>query len=247
VAQTLFIIAINREIDRLLVPHGINEDCIDRLLSRLDEQGDRGRPEFWLLTARMVEMALLCAGHYADNLEFSAAGDLLVNPKRIIVYQKGYQNPVVKPRHEKLSDALGLGRAPDRLRCRKLLHETLVQVTHGPLLPTLVKRIRDAHRFPAAYIDRLRRQMAQVADAIGFLSTWRLTGIEDLQQRLRTASPETRDFVAAHLCRFDDGVFRQLGEEIRRQVENPRYRSRFLDKAGGAVAFQEHFVSVRKA
>lgn len=220
--------AINREIDRLHVPQGINETCIEEMVIRLDRHGDPAKSEFWLLLARLAEMAMLCAGHYADNVEFTAAGDLLVNPKRVIIYQKGYQKPQIKPRHGKVSEVLGLGTAADRIRCRRILQESLVHVEAEALLPSLLKRMQKSRKFPQEHLDRLQNRMKRVADTIGFLSAWGLTGLEDLRQRLRISLPETCDFVSAHLCRFSDTVFRRLGDEIRRQAQNPLYASPFL-------------------
>ena len=41
----------------------------------------RSHQIYWLTYVRIREAALLCAGNYADNGEYQAAGDLLVNPQ----------------------------------------------------------------------------------------------------------------------------------------------------------------------
>ncbi len=224
---------VNREIDRLAVPEGINEDRIDALLARRDREGSPARPEYWLLTARLAEMALLLAGHYADHVEFAAAGDLLVNPRRVLVYQKGYLQPFLKPRRGRVSDLPGLCAGDERERRRQLLYETLPHMERGPLLPELLAQMKGSRAVSAGHLERLRKRMERAAGTLGFLAAWDLRGGEDLEHRLCAATPATRDFVCAHLCRFRGRVFRQLGDEIRRLEREPRYLSPFL--TGGAA------------
>jgi len=220
--------ALNRHIDRLLVPQGINEAVVDELLSHLEQHTNPVTDGFWLATARLAEMALLCAGHYADNGVFDGAGDLLFNPKRLDIYQNGYPNPIVKPRHATISETLGLADAPARVRCRHLLHDTMIHVARGPLIPELVERLRQSRKFPESYLCRLQSRMNKVAGTIAFLSSWNLPAGADVQKTLHAASTETRRFVYAHLCRFDGKLFRRLGDEIDRLQKDPQYRSRFI-------------------
>ncbi len=80
-SQDFSIFTLNNQMDLANVPYGLNEDKILEVLSVLEYIGDETTPEYWLMVCRISEMALLCAGQYADGCEFSAAGDLLVNPR----------------------------------------------------------------------------------------------------------------------------------------------------------------------
>jgi hypothetical protein len=73
------LLLLNEELEDLRLPHEINEPAIEGLLKKLEGSGASDQSLYWLLMARMFELALFCAGHYADNCEFTAAGDLLVN------------------------------------------------------------------------------------------------------------------------------------------------------------------------
>ena len=216
-----FIQRLNRKIDQLSVPYDVDESILDNLIDELDRQGDPDLPEYWLLIARLAEMALLCAGHYADAGEFTAAGDLVVNPRSVLIYQKGHTAPMEKPRHTGMTEALGLSDAPEAVRRHRLLYESSTRVAKEPILSELVKRMRQSGYCSKEAVDRVQNRIGKVATTIGFLAAWGLTGPEELHHRLETASEETRQFVASHLCRFDDTVFQQLGEELQ-QLESIR-------------------------
>ena len=67
-------------------PYVVNEGRIEDWLDELEMQNNEKNPVYWLLLVRLNELALLCAGNYADNCEFSAAGDLLLNPRKMMVH-----------------------------------------------------------------------------------------------------------------------------------------------------------------
>lgn len=69
---------LNRKCDRTEVPAGISESSIEEILSDLVAvDPSLSPPQYWLLMARLAEMTLLCAGHYADNAELGLAYRLL--------------------------------------------------------------------------------------------------------------------------------------------------------------------------
>ena len=59
----------------------LNERVIEDLIEELDEITPIKDQGYWLTLTRINELALVCAGNYADNCEFSLVGDLLVNPR----------------------------------------------------------------------------------------------------------------------------------------------------------------------
>ena len=74
----------------------LNEEFLEQKVSELEEVGPINGKFYWLTLARLNELTLLCAGNYADNFEFTAAGDLLVNPRCILVHIKNRIRPVIK-------------------------------------------------------------------------------------------------------------------------------------------------------
>jgi len=77
------------------VAYELNEKFIESKIDELDEIQDSGFI-YQLTQARITELALICAGNYADNFELTAAGDLLANPRCIRVHINGVKTPVNK-------------------------------------------------------------------------------------------------------------------------------------------------------
>mgnify|MGYP006299569185 CR=1 FL=1 len=223
---------LNDQLDRLNIPHGLNESIIEHFLDRMDRCRPIGQPVYWLLTARLIEVGLLCAGHYANNCEYAAVGDLLVNPRKITIHN-GSGPARVKNRHGRLSDQL----ATEENICsldvlRSCLRSTKLQIEKPPLLRLLLDRMIESGRFAADYLDDVHRRMQAVADTIGFLCAWSIHGMEDLYNRLRDAPADMRSFVEGHRCHFDTHYFRCLGRDIRQIHNDPEYRSEFLIDCG---------------
>jgi hypothetical protein len=222
------IFTLNQELDEIHVLHGVNESVIEGFLSNVEAVGDTTRLDYWLMVARIAELALLCAGSYVDNCEFSAAGDLLINPRKILVHRKGHRESLIKQRHSFLSDQLN----PDGC-CRQgfllwFRREVTLETVESALLPYLLEQLEYSQRLASRYVDGLRERMKRVADTIGFLSAWCVSRVEDLHQHMRHADTEIRRFVEANLCKFDPYLFKLFGWEIRQLERNPDYRSQFL-------------------
>lgn len=218
---------INTLLNRLQPPKNANEPLIEELLQKADHCARDSQARYRLLTARILEAALLCTGHYADNCEFTAAGDLLVNPRQILVYIRGCRRPLVKRRHGRLPDQLAAycGTQPFPLWFKR---NAVLEISKPALVPHLFQRLQRFQCFRPAYLDSIRRRMDQAADTIGFLSAWGITGWEDLHQRFQGASPQERGFISANLCGFDLEDFHGLGREIDRMAQSDGIRSRYL-------------------
>lgn len=219
---------LNEKLEDLRLPHEINESAIEWLLNALEDSGTSGQSYYWLLMARIFELAVFCAGHYADNCEFSAAGDLLVNPRKVIIHRRGYPHALVKQRHGRISDQLNNGGM-----CRKqvlllLKHEVSVEVATPAILPYLFEQLQLSRKVAAWYLTGAQERMKKIADTIGFLSAWSVTSFEDFHRRMQMASPKTRWFVNGHLCRFDIRYFTRLGQEIRNFINNSNDNFDFL-------------------
>ena len=219
---------LNEELDNIRLLHEINETSIERLLKILEDLGASDQYCYWLVMARIFELTLFCAGNYADNCEFSAAGDLLVNPRKILIHRKGYPNSLVKQRHSRLSEQLNKCGMRRKNFIRLLKHEVSVETTKPAILPYLFERIKHGQRIAAWYLHTAEVRMKKIADTIGFLSAWSVSRFEDLHRRMQAASPKTRRFIVAHLCRFDTRYFQRLGREIKNSIKNVNVDCEFL-------------------
>ena len=219
---------LNEELDNLKQPHVVNERSIEKFLRILEDSGLCNQSSYWLLTARIFELAVFCAGHYADNCEFSAAGDLLANPRKVLIHRKGYPHSMVKPRHGCISDQFN---AHERCRKRILLllkRDIVVEISKPAILPYLFERMQHSQKIAVWYLRHAAKRMQKIADTISFLSAWPVSSFEDFHQRLREASPNTRSFVGEHLCRFDTHFFERLGREIQMLIKNPNKTCEFV-------------------
>lgn len=81
----------NASLEEDAVPSNLSENFIESKLCELEQMEfhcSEIAEVYWLIYARLFELALLCAGNYADHFEFAAAGDLLVNPRLIVIHLK---------------------------------------------------------------------------------------------------------------------------------------------------------------
>lgn len=205
---------INRRLDQTAVPHAINESFLEEILDGIQAVGSPQDAVYWLSLARLTEAALLCAGHYADNCEFRAAGDLLVNPRKIRVQVPGRGPSFIKTRHGRLTDQLAqrfAGTAGGPVDKR----EAACEIVAPALLPDLYRRLATSGYFTREYLDHVEACLTAVSATIAFLAAWPVAANEQLHQQLQEGSVAQRDFVEAHLCRFDTTWFWLLGRRIR--------------------------------
>jgi len=191
---------------------------------------------FWLTLARLAEMVLKQAADYADHCEFQAAGDLLVNPRRIEIFVKGKTDPVIKKRHCGLREQFAsvIGREEP---AAWLSRKTLSHVCEKALIPYLKERLESSGWMHSDYLDLLERRMCRVADTIAFLSAWQITDCKDLAKRMVPAR-EDNTLIAANLCRFDLDCFNEMGDDIERIGCNANASSRFLNERDFSLSQQ---------
>lgn len=227
------IVKLNNAIDAHQVPQGVNELAIESILHQWEQHGKRHRPQYWLLAARLFEMAILCAGHYVDNCEFTAAGDLLFNPRKILIHQRGCSPPLVKHRHGRLSDQLKVHAAANQPFPVWFKRHAATQMIAPAVLPYLLNRLEQSGRMAAFYLQAARERLQKAAATIGFLGAWSLSGRQELHGCLQAAAPATRALITDHGCAFDPGLFATLGKEIRLLDNDPDYRSDFIRSQKG--------------
>jgi len=199
----------NRLLDEQVVPYTVNETMIAAFRERLHRLGPSPSACYWLLTARTAELALLCAGHYADCGEIGAAGDLLVNPRRVDIHVRGADRPVVKDRHRPLSEQFNLQGRPFPAFTAWFRQNAVSRVVEPALLPDFQARLEASGWLSTALVSAFQKRMSRVADAMRFAC-------------VGTALP------ADHQCRFSDATYRLLGHDVERTCSDPTYHSVFL-------------------
>ena len=225
-------VKLNHRFDAVLVPHLINETFLSGFHQVLEPFQNLGGPCFWLLYARLTEAALLCAGYYADNCEFTAAGDLLVNPRRIRLHDKSDPcHPKTKIRHMALSQQF----KPDSIKTetfrKQFSTDMTLAVETPPLLPILAETMQDAGVFREGYLASVTRRMEEIADTLTFLLAWGVDSVQELEQRRSAASDEMQNFIKANLCCFGRTAFNALGGELRAMEHNRFSASAYLKES----------------
>lgn len=202
----------NRHLDQLSVPAAVNEPLIVGLRDQLDAKGDPRSDVYWLLTARLAEMTLLCAGHYADCGETGAAGDLLLNPRQVLVYLRSAPGPILKERHRPLSDQFNPGNLSLPDFAAWFRDNAMTHIAEPALLPAFRSRLARCGRM-TAYRERFQARLTRVADVMRFGFTAR--------------SPQTGP---PHplTCGFETAEYRRLGRHVTRICSNPAFHSPYL-------------------
>jgi len=231
------IIHFNRMAEEKAALHHLNEDVLVQLLERLEEAAFVCDALYWLSLARINELAILCAGNYANSCESALVGDLLVNPRRVLVHVKGTGQPIVKKRHTPLTEqfshkALSKGGVIGWLKCH-----TIVENRTDALLPDLLGRLKDSGLFSEVYVDSIESRLKQVADLSAYLACQNFESRTEFDKWLQTANSEDRKFIKTMICQFDFSLFGLLGEDIGRIACNPDYDSRFLIRESDSIRF----------
>jgi len=232
----------NAVLDRESRPENLHEGFLERKLEELDGLDvGRGAP-YWLTLARITELTLLCAGTYADSGELTAAGDLLVNPRLILIHVRGLSEPFVKERRGSMADQLRhLVPTADGV-AGWLKANTWVEIRKEPLLPHLYRRLAQSGFLAWSYLESVDRRMKRIAEVISFLAAWHLPEGCDLGERLRYLPRQEWEFVGENLCRFGRTLFVGLGEEVRRFGRDGTNNSRSTSESalwGWAAPFRE--------
>lgn len=233
-------VKLNRRFDAVLIPHLLNESFLSDFHSVLEPYTDLGGAYAWLLYARLTEAALLCAGHYADNCEFQAAGDLLVNPRCVRLYDTANPcNSKTKNRHVALSEQFKEKDVPVESFRRRFSAAMVLEVEAPALLPMLAERMGRADVFHERYLDSIALRMEKIAYSIAFLLAWPVDNVQQFEERLMSASDKTKRFIKANLCRLDPGDFHALGAELE-AMEHDRFSMSVFLKHSSTKGFYRY-------
>ena len=228
-AMRCALLEYNDDLDSRSSLLALNERRLETLLERIGELPAEAPEEpYWLTMARIMELALLCAGAYADNGEFRAAGDLLANPRRVMVHLRGEPRAIEKERRRALTACFSHVAERRRDIVQWLKENATIEIRKAPLLPHLFGVLRDSGAFSERHLDSVRARMERIAEAMGVLAACGAEGAEGVARWLSDASPGDREYLLSRLCRFDTGIFRELGREIRGFFPGSGFRSAFL-------------------
>jgi hypothetical protein len=216
---------INAEIENKAASLLMNESMIENCLRDI-QKIEADLPSYWLLLVRLAEAALLCAGNYVDNCQFEAVGDLLVNPREIIVYNLANGSSEAKNRHGRLSEQLATDGIQHSDWMKQFSASMFLKTTKLPLIPCLTQVLRNSERISAAYLSWLEANQCRIVETLTFLSAWGIADSVELWRRLQGSSE--RELLKSNLCRFDTQVFYQIGYCLKQSLEDQDYQSPFL-------------------
>lgn len=218
----------NRSLEKVSSPGYLNEKFLEQKVRELEELGPIDGGLCCLIFARLNELTLLCAGNYADALEFTAAGDLLVNPRLTLVHIRNRIMPVPKKRHSRLTDQFkNVARTRGEV-IQWLKNETFLEIKKEPLLPYLYERLKKSGCMSQEYLYSINRRMRKIADVTAFLCSLHLPNGQDFHQWLQQTTQPERRFIKSRLCKFDTRIFCDLGHDLHQIIQNEGYRSKFL-------------------
>lgn len=223
------LIHLNSKIQRDAVSTLLNESYLEALLDELQGLPRFSHAIYGLTLTRINELALICAGNYADSCEYTAVGDLMVNPAQVLVHLRGKTHPVLKDRHEKLTTQFKDAAKEEPSLIQWFIKNTIVEIRKKPILMQLHAMLIESEIISKYYIASADRRMKQIADTMGCLSAWKVASVEDFHQKLKTAGPSERAFIQKALCRFDMGLFDEMEKDIFGFLRDDHYRSRFID------------------
>ena len=218
----------NRLLDAAAGTFRVDETFLIGKISELDRLNPVDESGYWLTLARLTELAVTSAGAWVDLGELKPAGDLLINPRRVLVHVRNESSPRVKQRHVRLTEqfsAMGEGRA-DVIDWLK--RETVVEVNQKALLPELVGQLTGSGFLRDEYLEGLDLRLKKMAGAIGLVSAALGPPHHDLHRYLSSLPAGDRDYFEANLCRFDLGLYNELGRDLMDLLLIPGYESRFL-------------------
>jgi hypothetical protein len=211
----------NRALEREARPARLNEAFLEARVEALEGAGCAPGAIHGMTLARLIELTLLCAGGYADHGFLTGVGDLLFNPRLVLVHIRGREHPVRKERHTPLT-AQFARTAKTRVGVVSWLRaNTFLETVKKPLLPHLVEQFERNDPHPATYLDSVQERTARIVRLTSWLSAAGVPHRHELHLRAAALSEADREALEGRLCRFDRSRFDALGREIRRRLGSP--------------------------
>jgi hypothetical protein len=227
-SNEIMLLNYNRSLEGVSSLTCLNEKLLEQKIGELEEIGPINEELYCLTFARLNELTLLCAGNYADALEFTAAGDLLVNPRLTLVHVRNRIKPVIKKRHSRLTDQFKNTSSTRGQVIQWLKNETFLEIKKEPLLPYLYESLKKSGYMSQEYLLSTDRRMKKIADVIVHLWSLHLPNGHDFHQWLQHAAQSERQFIKSRLCKFDMKTFYDLGHDFHQIIQGQGYKSKFL-------------------
>ena len=227
---------LTKDLHEQVFDHYLQEEFLVNQMEQLESSGERDESVeiYWLSMSRVMELALLCAGNYADFGLIREAGDLIVNPRYTEVHIDGSWEPVRVKRYERMTEQF-TDYAPAGTNISEWLRDNthLVHVK-GPLIPDLYDMLKAADTLSESYLSSVYLRMQKISETMTFVMQGQRI---DPTYPLNGVIPEEKKFVEANLCRYNRKKFHQIGIDIGELIKDDNYRSRFLN----GEAISHHF------
>jgi hypothetical protein len=220
-AKNNLILYFNYLLDKKAHYFSLNESALENLIDQLEDLALVKDASYWLTMARIHELVLLCAENYANNGELTLVGDLLLNPRLILVHVRGHDRPIVKKRHAPLTEQFkSVGEsAQDVIQWLKT--ETFLEIRHEALLPHLQDKLGKSGYFSEDFFKSLNQRKIKITELTGFLASAGLNESLDLYHWLRRAGPSERKIMESKFCPCNPDLFLSLGRQVRNLAQNP--------------------------
>ncbi len=213
--HSITLVRINASIDNSCQISLLNESRLEYLY-RLLSECDSGSYLYHLLLARVFELSLFLAGHYADHGEITAAGDLVVNPRKVNVYIHGAPGPIRKKRHETISQMLKSRVSLDQGESifEFIRNKTMTHVMEEPIIKELFDRMEASCWFTDHYIQVSVKRIENITHTMGYLFSCHLKPGETVLHYMERQDPSDRMDLEMNLCRFNLDYFYSMKKEI---------------------------------
>ncbi len=212
-----WLIAFNRRLENASHPLGLTEKALGRWLAQLDLSTVPQNLFYWLTLARLTELALVCAGNYANSGEIQAVGDLLFNPRCVLVHIKGDLHPVRKARHRPLTEQFE-HMADSRIGVIEWLKKkTVVEVKQLPILEDLSNRIQTSSFLSHGYIASIGQRLEKISECASYFYQEQTLLNQNRSMRSKSSISDSKK------CRFSLDLFFEIG----RAIDPDRLESRF--------------------
>ena len=203
---------LEKQLDLLQLNESVIEENLEELESLLSVSD---RIEQYSI-CRLTELALFCAGNYANNNCVTEVGDFLINPRLILVHIKGRTQPVIKERYTPLPVQFKDWASENYSVGEWLKHNTITEIVKKPILPHLLEvlEINNCHK---TYIDSVKQRVNGIIDLLTHLSTYSRMNIEAWKSSLEE---DDRIMMEKLSFKFDYRIFNDFGKKIQKYSEH---------------------------
>jgi hypothetical protein len=219
----------NQALERDCAISNLNESFLEDKLSALERCRVGSAKAYWLTVARLTELTLICAGNYADNGFLSGVGDLLFNPRLILVHVRGKMTPIAKQRHVPMTVQFAHTADTPCGVIKWLKTNTILETAKSPLLPHLVAILKSSGFISKQYLDSIAERERRVVELTCVLAGQGPTDLQDFHQWLASLSGPDRGTITSRFCRFSTSTFKSLGHDVRRLIRHGDCHSIYLD------------------